>query len=143
MASGQTTILAGYSGFVGGNLAIGAERCGHPFDMLCNSVNITEAFGTRPDMLVYAGVRAEKFTADSRPEEDWEHIKGAAENIGRIAPLRLVLISTIDVYDKPADADENTPINAEKLRPYGGNRLRLERMAREVCPDTLVVRLPA
>ena len=130
--------LVGYTGFVGSNLA--SE---HPFDGLYNSKNITEAFGTRPDLLVYAGVPAEMFLANHDPAADLAVLQGAAENIRRIAPRRLVLISTISVYDDPVGADEDSPIDKSRLSAYGANRRWLEEWAEEQMPERLIVRLPA
>ena len=55
-------ILVGHTGFVGSNL-----KAQTTFDRLYNSGNITDAFGTNPDLLVYSGVRSEKFLANSDP----------------------------------------------------------------------------
>lgn len=129
--------LVGYTGFVGSNLA--SE---HGFDALFNSSNIGEAYGLKPDLLIYAGVRSEKFVADKFPEKDYEGIKAAMQNIEKIAPRKLVLISTVDVYGSPRGADELTPIETEGLKPYGLNRLRLERWAEENVKDCTIVRLP-
>ena len=57
--------LVGYTGFVGSNINAKGD-----FDALYNSKNIEEAFGTSPDLLVYAGLRAEKYLANNFPEED-------------------------------------------------------------------------
>ena len=129
--------LVGYTGFVGSNLA--SE---HGFGALFNSANIKEAYGLKPGLLVYAGVRAEKYVADKFPEKDYENVRAAMENIERIAPRRLVLISTIDVYAAPRGVDETTPIQTEGLRPYGLNRLMLERWAAENVKDCTIIRLP-
>ena len=130
--------LVGYTGFVGSNLA-----ANHPFDCLYNSKNIEEAFGTRPDLLVYAGVRAEMFLANHDPEADLANLKQAADNIARIDPKQLVLISTISVYDSPKGADEDSPIDPARLTAYGANRRWLEQWVEETCPRRLIVRLPA
>ena len=45
--------LVGYTGFVGSNLA--KE---HDFEGLYNSKNIKNAYGTCPEFLIYAGIRA-------------------------------------------------------------------------------------
>lgn len=66
------TSLVGYTGFVGSNLA-GSFK----FDNLYNSKNIGEAFESNPDLLVYAGIRAEKFLANKFPEKDMEIIENA------------------------------------------------------------------
>ena len=39
------------------------------FDAVYNSKNIEEAFCTNPDLLVYAGLRAEKYLANNAPEQ--------------------------------------------------------------------------
>lgn len=131
------TALVGYTGFVGGNLA-----ASHHFSALYNSKNIEQAFGTKPDLLVYSGVRAEKFLANKNPEADRALCEQALDNIRRIAPRQLLLISTVDVYGAPGGVDENTPIETEGLHPYGANRFWLERQAARAVL-TAVVRLPA
>lgn len=133
----MATSLVGYTGFVGGNLA-----ASHGFDTLYNSKNISEAFGKEHDLVVYCGVRAEKFLANSDPESDKRIIEGAIYNIGRMNPRALVLISTSDVYQDPADVDENTPIDTANLQPYGANRYALERWVSGNIARSLVVRLP-
>ena len=55
-------ILVGHTGFVGSNLLES-----NAFDLCFNSKNITESFGLNPDVLVYSGVRAEKFLANKEP----------------------------------------------------------------------------
>ena len=129
--------LVGYTGFVGSNLyAVG------DFDAVYNSKNIEEAFGTEPDLLVYAGLRAEKYLANNAPEKDMELIYQAEENISKIKPKKLVLISTIDVFKVPAGVDETTKIDTVELHPYGYDRYQLEVWVRENYPDALIIRLP-
>lgn len=129
--------LVGYTGFVGSNIyASGA------FDAVYNTQNITEAYGTNPDLLVYSGLRAEKYLANTMPEKDMELIAEAEENIRKINPKKLVLISTIDVFKVPKGVDENTPIDTENLHAYGYNRYVLECWVREHYPDALIIRLP-
>ena len=129
--------IVGYTGFVGSNLYT-PER----FEQAYNTKNIGESYGTAPDLLVYAGVRAEKYLANKDPERDLENIRQAEENIRRIAPKSLVLISTVDVLSDPRGADETAETDETKLQPYGLHRYMLERWARENWPDALIVRLP-
>ena len=129
--------LVGYTGFVGSNIYAAGD-----FDAVYNSKNITEAYGTNPDLLVYAGLRAEKYLANNAPEKDMELIVQAEENITKINPGKLVLISTIDVFRNPKGADENTEIDTEGLHAYGYNRYQLELWVREKYPDALIIRLP-
>lgn len=130
-------ILVGYTGFVGSNIYAKGQ-----FDAVFNSKNITQSYGLQPDLLIYAGLRAEKYLANTAPEKDYSQILEAQENIRRIDPKKLVLISTIDVFKNPNGADERTPIDTENLHPYGYNRYLLEQWVRENYPDALIVRLP-
>lgn len=131
-------ILVGYTGFVGQNLSKS-----HSFDMLLNSKNVADAFGTSPDLLIYSGVPAEMFLANQDPLADRAITETAAFNIRKINPKRLVLISTIAVLDHPSKADEETLINPDSLTAYGLNRLDLEISVREMIPNCHIIRLPA
>jgi nucleoside-diphosphate-sugar epimerase len=131
-------ILAGCTGFVGGNIA-----AKHRFDGLYNSANISAAYNTAPDLLVYAGVPAAMFLAEKDPQADMAVIENAAANIRGINPRRLVLVSTVAVLDNPAGVDEDAVIDKGKLSAYGFNRLRLEELARETVTRCHIIRLPA
>ena len=130
--------LVGYTGFVGSNLMASRK-----FDAVYNSKNIKSAYGTRPDILFFAGLRAEKFIANVFPEKDYFDIFTAMNNIKQINPKRLVLISTIDVYRSSINVDENTQMSKRGLLPYGENRLEFEEWVEEEFKDHLIVRLPA
>lgn len=129
--------LVGYTGFVGSNIV-----AKHKFADLYNSKNIEEAYGSNPDLLVYAGIPAQKFIANSRPAEDMVTIEKAIENIKKINPKKLVLISTIDVYENPIDVDEEENI-VPSSEGYGRNRLYLENWVKDNIEDYHIVRLPA
>ena len=129
--------LVGYTGFVGSNIAAAGA-----FDGLYNSKNIASAFGTNPDLLIYSGVRAEKFLANKFPRQDFDTVKEAFENIGKINPKKLVLISTIDVYKRPVLVDECSEMDLNELHPYGLNRYLLEQMVQTAGIDCLIIRLP-
>lgn len=131
--------LVGYTGFVGSNILMSA---GDEIKGLYNSKNIEEAYGTKPELLIYAGLRAEKYLANNDPKKDMELILQAEDNIRKIEPERLVLISTIDVFKKPKNVDENSVIDTEGLQAYGFNRYQLEVRVREDYPDALIIRLP-
>lgn len=131
--------LVGYTGFVGSNIYAAARG---KIRGLYNSNNIEEAYGTRPDLLIYAGLRAEKYLANNNPKKDFALILEAEENIRKIAPKKLVLISTIDVFEIPRLVDETSPIITAGLHAYGYNRYQLELWTRENYSDALIVRLP-
>lgn len=129
--------LVGYTGFVGSNLYESGD-----INAAYNSKNIEEAYGTEPDLLIYAGIRAEKYLANNAPEKDMQLIKQAEENIAKINPKKLVLISTIDVFKMPKGVDENSVVYTKDLHAYGYNRYQLEAWVREKYQDALIVRLP-
>lgn len=130
-------ILVGSTGFVGSNLLLSGE-----FDKAYHSTDIYEAFGLRPDLLVYSGIPATKFIANENKAKDYEIIKEAVNNINKIDPKRIVLISTIDVLDNVNGTDEDYKIESSKLEPYGFNRYKFEKMVADRYENTLIIRLP-
>ena len=116
-------------------------------------VEVTPASSTvdRVDQRVYFVERPEKkslLVSVLRKQADksvlvFSRTKHGADNIARIAPRQLVLISSISVYDEPKGADEDTPIHPERLTAYGANRRWLEQWVEEQVPGHLIVRLPA
>ncbi|HSD14312.1 MAG TPA: NAD-dependent epimerase/dehydratase family protein [Flavobacterium sp.] len=130
-------VLVGHTGFVGSNLSESTS-----FDYCFNSKNIADSFGLNPELLVYSGVRAEKFLANKEPAKDFDIILNAIETIKKINPKKIVLISTIDVYPNPVDVNEDSEINYDAVQPYGRNRLYLEKWVEANFTEYLIVRLP-
>lgn len=131
-------ILVGSTGFVGTNLA-----AKHQFDMALHSTDVQDAFEKDNDLVVYAGVPAAMFLANSDPAADLAVMKTARDNIRRIHAKKTVLISSIAVYaDSRGKTEEDDP-DGQGLKPYGANRLQLERWVRQDVPDCLILRLPA
>lgn len=133
------TALVGCTGFVGSNIC---RAAGDQIQFCYHSTDIREAWGTRPDLLIYAGLRAEKYLANHEPEKDRQLTLEAMENIRRIAPGQLVLISTIDVLKDSRGADESAIVEEKDLEPYGLHRFQLEKLVREYDPEALIIRLP-
>ena len=109
--------LVGYTGFVGSNIYANGL-----INKVYNSQNIQEAYGLNPDLLIYAGLRAEKYLANN--------------------PKKLVLISTIDIFKSSIGKDENSTVETEGLHAYGLNRYMLECWVRDNYSDALIIRLP-
>ncbi len=133
------TALVGSTGFVGSNLLAAADGA---IEKAYHATDIAQAYGTRPDLLIYAGLRAEKYLANHAPAKDLELILQAEENIAKIQPKKLVLISTIDVWKKPQGVDETCKPDTDPQQAYGFHRYQLEQWAREYDPSALIVRLP-
>ena len=131
-------LLVGSTGFVGGNL-----RAKHTFAAVCHSSDIAAQYGTQPDLCVYAGVPAAMFLANADPEADMEVMRTARENLRKIAPKSLVLISSIAVFADSRGRCEDDAPGTDGLPAYGRNRLQLEQWVREDFNDALIVRLPA
>ena len=131
-------LLVGSTGFVGGNL-----RAKHTFAAVCHSSDIAAQYGTQPDLCVYAGVPAAMFLANADPKADMEVMRTARENLRKIAPKSLVLISSIAVFADSRGRCEDDAPDTDGLPAYGRNRLQLEQWVREDFNDALIVRLPA
>lgn len=131
-------LLVGSTGFVGGNLL-----ASHRFAAACHSSDIAAQYGTHPDLCVYAGVPAAMFLANADPAADLAVMRAARENLQKIDPRAVVLVSTIAVYADSRGKDETDEPDEAGLSAYGRNRLQLERWVRQDFPDALIVRLPA
>jgi nucleoside-diphosphate-sugar epimerase len=130
-----TSALIGHTGFVGGNL-----RAARPFDVLVNSTNVDELRGRSFELVVCAGVRAEKWKANRDPDGDLAGIERLMNVLHDVRAQRFVLVSTIDVFDDPVSVDECAPADAR--HPYGSHRRLLETLCAHRFP-TLIARLPA
>ncbi|MDE6621916.1 MAG: NAD(P)-dependent oxidoreductase [Lachnospiraceae bacterium] len=138
--------LVGYTGFVGSNLY---ARARNRIKGVYNSQNVEKAYGLEPEVLIYAGVRMDKNLANNTPDCDLDLILEAEKNIKAINPQRLVLISTIDVYQNPVGVDETDSVLLggkggmdNGVQPFGLNRYYLEAWVRKNYPDALIIRLP-
>ena len=132
----MTVALIGYSGFVGGALLRARS-----FDACYRSTDIDDIRGRTFDTIVCCGAPAEKWRANRHPDEDRERLARLTNALVEVEATRFVLISTIDVYARPNDVDERTPIDATIGEPYGRHRYQLEEFCRKRFPTT-VVRLP-
>ena len=130
------TALIGYTGFVGGNIAMQ-----HAFDDVYNSQNIGDIEGKEYDLVISAANRAEMWRINQEPEKDLAEIKEFISHIEKVKISKLVLISTVGVYRNPNGANEDTPIETDGLLPYGVNRYYLENYCRDNF-DTTIIRLP-
>lgn len=129
--------LIGYTGFVGGNLNSQIS-----FSYTYNSKNISDIQGESFDIVYCAGAPGVKWKANQNPAEDLASIQSLIKHLETIQTKKFILISTIDVYKKPIDVDEDTLINESELQPYGKHRFLLEEFVREHFRNHTVVRLP-
>lgn len=99
-----------------------------------DSSNIETAYEDYFDLVIYAGIKASKIMADSRPVQDLRHCKRAYDTLCKIKADRKILISTIDASDAFRSRSD-----------YGKNRRNIERLILENTHNSNVqiLRLPA
>lgn len=117
--------LIGHTGFVGSNL-----KKQFKFNNFYNSSNIHELSDIKHDLIVCAGISSIKWKANKDPKKDYEQIDILIKNLEKVSVKKFVLISTISVYDNPAD------------NGYGQNRLYVETKLKNTFNDLHIVRLP-
>jgi dTDP-4-dehydrorhamnose reductase len=133
----MTSALIGDSGFVGSTL-----RKQRSFDAEFRSTNIAEIDGKSFDEIICAAAPAQKWKANKDPEGDLQAIQGIMAHLDTVHCRRFILISTVDVFPRPFDVNEDTPIG-DHPEAYGRNRRLLERFIEQRFPDHWIVRLPA
>lgn len=132
------TALIGHTGLVGSNLARQFR-----FDSLYNSRNIGDIEGTHHNLIVCSGVSGTKWLANRNPENDRAAIDSLLGSLKITRADQVILISTVDVYDRPVRVDENSQIHPDSLSPYGKHRHQFEQDVLDLFPDVLIARLPA
>jgi len=128
--------LVGYSGFVGGTLLKQAH-----FDALYRSTNIGEIEGHSFNTAVCAGAPAQKWIANRDPDADRQKIDTLIGHLKTVRCHTFILISTVDVFQRPNGVDEEALVEEDGLHAYGLHRRRLERFVEEHFPNYLIVRL--
>ncbi len=128
--------LIGWTGLIGSTL-----RRARRFDAMFRSTDIDDMRGRAFDLVICAGVRAEKWRANRDPVTDQAGIARLIDALTTVRIGHLVLISTLDTYPVPIGVDESTPIAPAEGQPYGRHRLALERFC-ETRFDCTVLRLP-
>ena len=129
--------MIGHTGLVGSTLA-GMRR----YDEYFNSKNIHEIEGGRYDLIVCAGVSAQKWLANKDPDADLASIQQLTRRLEKIYAKYFVMISTIDVYGNSIGLDEMDAPVEKNLHPYGRHRLELERWVIRNFARVTIVRLP-
>lgn len=132
----MTCAIVGYSGFVGSNLV---KNLSEPL-VKFNSKNILNIKNNAYDVLYISAIQAKKWWANQNEEEDRALINKLFENLSGVKARKVVFISTVDVYDPPLNADEDTFCDSE-IHPYGKNRLYAESRVKEIFDDVHIIRL--
>lgn len=133
----ERTGLIGATGFVGGLLA--ARR---HYDRLYDSKSIGSIAGEHFDLVVCAGAPATMWAANSNPQMDAANLDSLHAALRSATIRRLVLVSTIAVFDDVSAGYTEDTARFEVNKPYGRHRRLLEVRANESF-DCHVIRLPA
>jgi nucleoside-diphosphate-sugar epimerase len=129
--------LIGFTGFVGGHLQKSFE-----FTHRYNHSNISDIQGLTTDLLICAGLPAEKWKANNDPVFDWLNMANLAQLISTVKADRAILISTIDVYQPAINVTENDRPDLNGTEAYGRNRAWFEIFFRLHFPHSTIIRLP-
>lgn len=135
----MSTAIVGYSGFVGSNLLQF-----YKFDHFYNSSNFNEATNKEFDTVFFCGVPAVKWYANKNPDEDFETLKGIQHILTTIKVKKIIIISTIDVYEY-IDSQQNEDYNCNFINnhAYGRNRYLFEIFIKQTFDNYHIIRLPA
>ncbi len=128
-------VLVGHTGLVGGTLL--AQR---PFDLLVHRPNLHALQGLRARRLVLSALPAEKWRINQDPASDLANMQRLQAALADVQADEVVLVSTVDVYARPVDIDEDSPVG--QATPYGAHRHQFEQWVRERFPRVLTIRLP-
>jgi dTDP-4-dehydrorhamnose reductase len=129
--------LLGSRGFIGSSLLSQMK-----IDRAFNRDNLQDLDSLVHDHLIFCSAPAEKWKANLHPEEDLRNLEGLVDLLRGISIKKLVLISTVDVFNQPVLVNELSVPDASSPNFYGMHRLYLEDKLRSIFPDHLVVRLP-
>ena len=132
------TILVGGTGFVGRHLARA-----HEFQCAVHRSDATSITGRNTDLLVCAGLPAEKWRANQYPSQDWANMCSLTSILASVRAKRAVLISTIDVYQPAVGVDETNAAQFDGAEAYGSHRAWFEAFFKSHFPKALIRRLPA
>lgn len=122
-------------GLVGRGAVGSALMLQRDFDAVIHSKNASEFAGSSFDTLYCAAGSAKKWLANKNPEDDKQHIDSLIKTLRSLTFQRLVLISTVDVFDELTDVNENVVPYQSPKNAYGRNRFVLEENMRKYCFD--------
>lgn len=131
------SILVGSTGFVGGHL-----QSNIAFSKAFHKSDIHKIRGLKTNLLVCAGLPAEKWRANQDSVSDWSNTINLAESLSTVQADRAVLISTIDVYQPAINVNENNSPNLEGKDAYGRNRAWFELFFKSNFKSSIILRLP-
>lgn len=113
------------------------------FDCRYNSSNIDQISGQSFDLLVCSAAPATMWLANNDPDADLANLMAIIQKIRSATVGRLVLISTIAVFEDASSPVDEASDAFEGTLAYGRNRRTLETEMLQAFENVLIVRLPA
>jgi len=126
--------LIGHTGFVGKNLSKKSEY------NLYNSSNLNDFPNIEHETVFIAAPGAEKWKINLDGESDIRNIKGIVEILNKSKFKKVVLFSSIDVYEDTNGLNEDFDTK-EHSQNYGRNRIYFENEIKKF-DNYLIIRLP-
>ena len=134
----MSNCIIGYTGFVGKNLVKQKK-----FSNLFNTKNIDSIHKYKFDLALVCAPHAKKWWANKNPKEDSNISKNLIKSLKKLKTKKIVLISTIDVFNHTQNLDENSRIIIDQSNAYGKNRLKIEKFIQNNFRNYHIIRLPA
>jgi len=131
--------IFGYTGLVGSHLNIY-----YTFKYFYNSKNIKKASGKTFDTIFISCIPAVKWLANKNPDDDNKIIEEIKSIFKTITANKVILISTIDIYNVINNkSNESTIIDYKNNHTYGKNRFLFEEFIKKQFNNITIIRLPA
>lgn len=112
------------------------------FDLCVHRGNLADLNGVSADLLVIAGLPAEKWRANQNPIADLDNMRVLQKALEGVQAQQVVVVSTVDVYSSPFGVDELSPADDPLAQPYGAHRREFERWVQGKFPRASAIRLP-
>ena len=131
--------IIGYTGLVGKNLLKQKK-----VDLLFNSKNIADIVNYEIGILYCCAPSAVKWKINKDPVSDLQNILQICNFLKNTKINKIVLISTIDVYDIKDSMNNEEDLNHNEIfdLSYGQNRKFFEKVIKSISSDYHIVRLP-
>jgi dTDP-4-dehydrorhamnose reductase len=126
--------LIGYSGLIGKELQ--AQR---KFAYRFNSKNINKIKNMIFDKVICCAAPGTKWLANLEPEKDKKKIYLLINCLKTIKAQKFILISTVDIFGRKRDIDEESKPNSYRNNYYGRHRLLLENFAKKKFKENLLI----
>jgi nucleoside-diphosphate-sugar epimerase len=144
MSNNTTCLVIGADGYVGSAMVQTARDSGWHVTGVGRN-NYTQYVGQRFNMVINANGNASRFKANREPAWDFNaSVRSVYESLFDFQCDRYAMISTVDVYNEPANANataEDTPIDPARLCSYGFHKRLAELCVIKQAPQWQIFRL--